>query len=135
MLKKLVNSFLRIFISLIFAGFFYVLWMAVAIMAFKSGSGKFIMGLLWIIAPIITAAGFTIGIGLFDFAVKQFRQNFFNIYKWPLVGCIAGAALVLPFGPMLIVFGMFGLGTLSVILREVKSARHRQNPVSWRSAL
>ena len=68
----------------------------------------------------------TIGIGLFDFSVKRSRQNFFNIYKWPLVGCIIGAALVFPFGPMLIVFGMFGLGTLSVILREVKSGRCRE---------
>ena len=130
MLKKLINSFLRIFNSVVFAGFFYIFWMAVAITAFKSGYGKIIMGLLWIIAPFATAAGFTIGIGLVDFAVKRSRQNFFNIYKWPLVGCITGAALVLPFGPMLIVFGMFGLGTLSVILREIKSARFRETSVS-----
>ena len=116
---------MRIFISAVFAGFFYVLWMAVAIIAFKSGSGKIIMGLLWIIAPFITAAGFTIGIGLFDLVAKRSGLTFFNIYKWPLVGCITGAAFVLPFGPMLIVFGMFGLGTLSVILREVKSGRYR----------
>ncbi len=130
MLKKLIISFLRIFNSVLFAGFFYIFWMAIAITAFKSGYGKIIMGLLWIIAPFATAAGFTIGIGLFDFAVKRSRQNFFNIYKWPLVGCIIGAALVFPFGPMLIVFGMFGLGTLSVILREVKSGRYRQTSVS-----
>ncbi len=121
---------MRIFISLLFAGFFYVFWMAVAITAFKSGYGKIIMGLLWIIAPFITAAGFTIGIGLFDLVLKRSSSTFFNIYKWPLIGCIAGAVLVLPFGPMLIVFGMFGLGTLSVILREVKSARQPQNCVS-----
>ena len=130
MLKKLIISFLRIFNSVLFAGFFYVFWMAVAITAFKSGYGKIIMGLLWIIAPFATAAGFTIGIGLFDFAVKRSRQNFFNIYKWPLVGCAVGAIIVAPFGPMLIVFGMFGLGTLSVILREVKSGKCRQNGVS-----
>ena len=130
MLKKLIISFLRIFNSAVFAGFFYVLWMAVAIIAFKSGYGKFIMGLLWIIAPFITAAGFTIGIGLFDLVAKRSGQNFFNIYKFPLAGCIIGAAIVFPFGPMLIVFGMFGLGTLSVILREVKSVRYRQNCVS-----
>ncbi len=121
---------MRIFISLLFAGFFYILWMAVAITAFKSGSGKFMMGQLWIIAPFITAAGFTIGIGLFDLVAKRSRQNFFNIYKWPLAGCAVGAIIVAPFGPMLIVFGMFGLGTLSVILREVKSGRYRETSIS-----
>ena len=126
MIKKLINSFLRIFNSVVFAGFFYVFWMAVAITAFKSGYGKFIMGLLWIIAPFITAAGFTIGIGLFDLVAKRSLPNFFNIYKWPLVGCIIGAAIVFPSGPMLIVFGMFGLGTLSVILREVRLRKYQE---------
>lgn len=130
MLKKLIISFLRVFNSVLFAGFFYVFWMAVAITAFKSGYGKIIMGLLWIIAPFATAAGFTIGIGLFDFAAKRSGSTFFNIYKWPLAGCAVGAIIVAPFGPMLIVFGMFGLGTLSVILREVKCRRYRETSVS-----
>jgi hypothetical protein len=125
MIKKLIASLMRVLISLVFAGFFYVFWMAVAITALKSGSGKLVMGFLWIIAPLVTAAGFTIGIGLFDFAVRQSRPEFWKIYKWPLVGCIIGAAAVFPFGPMLIVFGMFVLGTLSVILREVMLRKYQ----------
>jgi len=130
MLKKLIISLMQVFVSLVFAGFFYVLWMAVTIIAFKSDSGKIIMGLLWIIAPLATAAGFTIGIWLFDLALKRSGQKFFDIYKWPLTGCAVGAIIVAPFGPMLIVFGMFGLGTLSVILREVKSGKYRETSVS-----
>ncbi len=127
MLKKLAISFLRIFSSAVVAGFFYVLWMAVMIFAFKSGSGIFIKGVLWIIAPFATAAGFAIGIGLFDLVAKRSGSTFFNIYKWPLAGCAVGAIIVAPFGPMLIVFGMFGLGTLSVILREVRLAKNSKN--------
>ena len=130
MVKKLIISSMRIFISLVFAGFFYFLWMAVMIFAFKSGYGKFIKGLLWIIAPFATAAGFAVGIVLFDLAARRSRQKFFDIYKSPLIGCIIGAAIVVPFGPMLIVFGMFGLGTLSVILREIKSGKCCQNSMS-----
>ncbi len=101
--------------------------MSVMIFAFKSGCGIFIKGALWIIAPFATAAGYMIGIALCNLVLKQHGQKFLDIYKYPLAGCIAGAAIVLPFGPMLIVFGMFGLGTLSVILREVRLAKTPQN--------
>ena len=37
----------------------------------------------------------------------------------PLAGCFAGALAVYPFGAMLIVFGMFGLGTVAVVVNEI----------------
>jgi hypothetical protein len=46
------------------------------------------------------------------------REAFVRMFIWPLVGCILGAVVVVWFGPMLIVFGMFLVGTGSVALRE-----------------
>jgi hypothetical protein len=37
---------------------------------------------------------------------------------WSLAGCAISCVIVWPFGPMLIVFGMFLIGTLSVVLQE-----------------
>jgi len=47
------------------------------------------------------------------------RERVLQLWVWPFVGCSVGAAAVFWFGPMLIVFGMFATGTLSVALREV----------------
>jgi len=49
--------------------------------------------------------------------------KFLNIFKWSLAGCAIGAGSVVWFGPMLIVFGMFLVGTASVALREVVRIR------------
>lgn len=43
-------------------------------------------------------------------------------------GCAIGGGIVWGFGPMLIVFGMFAIGTLSVVLHEV--ARIRKEAVN-----
>ena len=119
MIKKLLISFVRIGLSLIFAGIFYFGWMAVAITAFKAGCCPVVKGLLWVLAPVVTAAGFAAGIVLIDLIVRAGKIRLFRVYLWPLAGCAIGAGVVFPFGPMLIVFGMFGLGTASVILREI----------------
>ncbi len=46
------------------------------------------------------------------------KIHFLETYKWCLAGCVIGAGIVWVFGPMLIVFGMFAIGTLSVVLHE-----------------
>ncbi len=53
------------------------------------------------------------------FLVREGGMTFFQIYIWPLIGCSIGAGAVYWFGPMLIVFGMFVVGTASVALREM----------------
>jgi len=93
--------------------------MAVAITTVKSGCGPVVKGFLWVAAPVVTAAGFAAGIILIDLIAKTGKIRFVRIYVWPLAGCAIGAGIVFPFGPMLIVFGMFGLGTASVLLREI----------------
>ena len=109
---------LRLALSLFGAGVFYTAWMAAFIAATRSGS-VVAETFLWLLAPVITAAGFAVGIIVAERLGKKGRTSFIRVYVWPLVGCAIGAGVVYPFGPMLIVFGMFAAGTASVAVREV----------------
>ena len=117
--KSLLAVVVRVACSLIFAGIFYTGWMAVAIGAFKGGIDSVVVEVvLWLCAPVVTGAGFAVGVALLELLPDARRSKFVDIYKWSFIGCAVGAGVVLPFGPMLIVFGMFVLGTASVTLRE-----------------
>jgi len=125
MTKRVLLALSRIATSTAFSGLFYIGWMAVTIPAFNSGCCILNKILLWIIAPFTVALGFTVGILLVDLIFRQQKTKFWDVYKYPLTGCIIGALVVVFFGPMLIVFGMFALGGISVIFREVKITKQR----------
>jgi hypothetical protein len=74
--------------------------------------------LRWLLGPVITEAGFASGLAVGERVTAAHRSTFWRILLWPLAGCAIGAGAVYPFGPMLIVFGMFAVGTVSVIARE-----------------
>ena len=116
--RDLWEAVLRLVSSLLGAGLFYLAWMAAFLVATRSGSVA-AETVLWLLAPVITAAGFAVGITVAERLAKNERTSFIRIYVWPLVGCAIGAGVVYPFGPMLIVFGMFAVGTVSVAVREV----------------
>ena len=118
-LKKSYRLVIKVIVSLAFAGVFYTFWMAVAISVFKSGPRSSVLNaILWLSAPAITAAGFAAGIAIFDRLSGARKPGFLNAFKWSFIGCAVGAAAVFPFGPMLIVFGIFGVGTATISLRE-----------------
>jgi len=124
--KTSFKIFLKVLMSLFFGGMFYADWLVVFLLFFKEANPLLeVVG--WLLAPVITALGFTVGIKLFDFLAKEKKENFLRIYKWPLVGCIVGAGIVYWFGPMLIVFSMLAVGTLSIIVKEVLSVRKNLN--------
>jgi hypothetical protein len=64
-LKCLFGLFVRVIISVAFAGIFYVGWMAVAILVLKSGPW-FAKAICWLSAPVATGAGFTFGVAIFE---------------------------------------------------------------------
>jgi len=115
----------RVAMSVLLGGVFYTGWMAVAILTIKGGFGGLVVKvLLWILAPILTGLGFAVGLRTFDLlGLNADRGSFWRTYKWCLVGCGVGGGIVCVFGPMLIVFGMFAGGTLSVILYEAARAK------------
>ncbi|MFX0198540.1 MAG: hypothetical protein ACFFCW_20665 [Candidatus Hodarchaeota archaeon] len=94
--------------------------MAGVIPTIKSGLGGLVVkAILWILALIVTGFGFALGPKIFNLPVSQTDKScFWKTYKWTLVGCALGGGIVCVFGSMLIVFGMFSAGTLSVILQE-----------------
>jgi len=117
----------RTVFSILFAGLFYTGWMAVSIPVLKADLGRPVLNaMLWLLAPIATAVGFATGVKMFELLPGARKSKFANVLKWSLVGCGVGAAVVVWFGPMLIVFGMFMAGALSVGLREVTGARGGQ---------
>ena len=111
-LRRLWGALVRVTFSLLCAGVFYFIWLAVFLLAAKLDSCV-VEAVLWLLAPVVTAAGFATGIVVFE------RPANIRVFMWPLIGCAIGAGVVYWFGPMLIVFGMFAAGTASVALREV----------------
>jgi len=117
--KNSCRLVVKVIVSLAFAGVFYTCWMAIAISVLKSGAHNSVLNaILWPSAPAITAAGFAAGIAIFDRLSGATKPGFLNAFKWSFIGCAVGAAAVFPFGPMLIVFGIFAVGTAAVSLRE-----------------
>jgi len=118
-LTKSYRLVVKVIVSIAFAGVFYTFWMAVAISVFKSGAHSSVLdAVLWLSAPAITAAGFAAGIAIFDRLCGARKPGLLNAFKWSFIGCAVGAAAVFPFGPMLIVFGIFAVGTAAISLRE-----------------
>lgn len=112
-LRCLCGLFVRVMISVVFAGIFYVGWMAVAILVLKSGP-MFARALCWLLAPVVTGAGFAVGLAIFELLPGTRKSRRRDIVLWPLAGCAIGAAVVFFFGPMLIVFSMFALGAARI---------------------
>ncbi len=115
----------RVASSIIGAGIFYFFWLA-AFLLTKDFRGGISEAVFWLLAPPITAAGFTVGIVLFDHIAKASEPRFSSTFLWSLIGCVFGAAGMYWFGPMLIVFGMFLAGTASIIIMEAVKFTHRQ---------
>jgi hypothetical protein len=70
-------------------------------------------------APVITAAGFAVGMLVAERLTKRRQAKVQGAFLWPLSGCTVGALVMFPFGGMLVGFGLFGLGTAAVLVREV----------------
>ena len=126
-IKTLLGLFVRVVVSVVFAGIFYLGWMVVAVPVLKSGP-LLAKVLCWFMAPVVTAAGFAIGIVLFELLPVTRKSKLCDIILWPLTGCAIGAAIVFPFGPILIVFAMFGLGTAAILKKELLAIRKQTNP-------
>jgi hypothetical protein len=128
-IKRLLGVLVRVALSVIFAGIFYIGWMAIAIPTFKSGfGGLLVKAVIWILAPILTGLGFAVGPKIFELLPATEKTRFWETYKWCLAGCAIGGGIVWVFGPMLIVFGMFATGIMSVVLHE--AVRIRKEVVS-----
>lgn len=105
----------RVAASLLGAGTFYSAWLAVVLALDPQPTAPLPL-VVSATAPLFTALGFALGALLADRLTRQTQTRFLRTYLWPLAGCVVGALVVYPFGPMLIVFGMFALGTVTVFV-------------------
>ena len=117
----------RVALSSAIGGLFYLGWMALFLLS-TDWESAFWDSAVWVLAPIITAAGFAAGLGLGRRLARCEPVSFWRLFVWPLVGCGVGAAVVFPFGPMLIVFGMLAAGAASVALHEALDRPRGPNP-------
>jgi len=91
-LRSLCGVFIRVFLSVVFAGIFYTAWLAVAIPVTKLGIDSIILkAILWSSAPVMTALGFATGVFIFELLLGTRKSKFLNIFKWSLIGCAIGA--------------------------------------------
>ena len=124
-MKGFRGQLLQVAASILCAGVLYFLWVGVFIVL--SGRGEVVKGILWLLAPVVTAAGFALGLAVSMRLLKSPRGSLMGIFLWPLAGCVVGAAVVYWYGPMLIVFGMFLLGTASVVVRQALLANQTKS--------
>lgn len=118
--RALCGVFVRVVISVIFSGIFYTAWLAVAIPVLKSETVNPLLGnVLRVAAPVMTALGFALGVFIFERFPQARKSKFIDIFRWSFAGCAIGTVVVIFFGPMLIVFGMFALGTAAIATREI----------------
>jgi hypothetical protein len=123
--KGLWGAAVRVAVSLAFAGIFYLVWMG-AFLLTRTLESPILEALGWLLAPVVTAAGFTIGMLLGESGAGRRKSGFLRVFLWPLIGCVIGAVSVAWLGPMLIVFGMLAAGAASAALRELVLWRRRQ---------
>ena len=113
----LVISITRFITSFLGAFLFNVPWLIIFI-SFGKLPGGIVRVMLWCIAPLIIASGYSYGIIVYDRVVFSNRDSFLLILPWSLLGCVLGEIVALSSGPMVIGLSIFVLGGIAVLLRE-----------------
>jgi hypothetical protein len=121
------RALLSLLLSVVGAGLAYSAWLALFLSVYDR-SASFVRATLWLLTPVVTAVGYGAGMAVADRLARRRPLRFLSIVVWPLIGCVIGAGVVFPFGPMLIVFGMFGTGTAAVAAREIAIAGKAGDP-------
>jgi hypothetical protein len=75
-------------------------------------------------APVVAAAGFGFGMLVVERLTQRRQSGFRGAFVWSLVGGTIGTLAMFPFGGMMAGFGLFGLGTAALLIREVLWLRY-----------
>ncbi len=112
-------------VSLLLGAVYYAAWLAAFLFLNRLENAQ-LERALFILAPVVTAAGFATGVTLVEKLGGMPRTGFFLSWVWALMGCAVGALAVYFYGPMLIVFTMLAGGTLAVVYRDITRGRSRR---------
>ena len=128
MSRRWVAAGLRLAASLIAAGASYFAWLAI-FLSVRLNAPPWLGATFWLLTPVVTATGFAAGMAHAEHWTHAPERPQSWVVLFPLVACVLGAAIVYPFGPMLIVFGMCGLGAAAMGLLELlRAARDKRSP-------
>ena len=101
-------------------GLGYSVWLIIFLLLPTNVSAA-IENVLWMLAPVLTTSGFSLGVWIRNKRTKQVHIPLTSSLLWTLIACSLGALTVYWYGPMLIVFSMLACGTLSVLVHEIIS--------------
>jgi hypothetical protein len=79
-------------------------------------------------APVAAAAGFALGMQVVERLTQGRQGTILGTFLWTWAGGTLGMLVMYPFGGMMGGFGLFGLGTAALLVREVTlhtDGRHR----------
>ena len=120
-----ITLLMKAAISLLLGAVFYAAWLAVFLWLTRLENSQ-LERALFILAPMVTAAGFATGVTLVERLGGVSPTGFFLSWVWALLGCAVGALSIYFLGPMLIVFTMLVGGTIAVVYRDITRARSRR---------
>jgi hypothetical protein len=116
---ELLRVFLRVLSSLIGAIIMFAFWLMTVLagMPRPPVPPSFAVTLT---APVITAVGFSLGMLVADKLTRTRQGGVRGTFLWSFIGGTVGTLMMFPFGGMMAGFGMFGLATATVLIRELR---------------
>ena len=82
-MRRTVRAAIKIAASVLCAGLFYGIWLAVFLLAAEA-SNDVIQAFWWVGAPVVTAAGFALGVVIVERLVGASKAGFLKVLVWPL---------------------------------------------------
>ena len=123
--NTLVISITRFVASVLGAVLFNFAWLILFI-SFGKSPGDMIRIVLWCLAPVIIASGYSYGIVVYDSMLFSNHGSILFIFSWVICGCVLGELISLSSGPMVIGLSIISFGGIAVLLREFYITRKRR---------
>ncbi len=108
---------LTVAVSVLLGLVFHAAWVVLFIFASSQGAARVVKVMLWLLAPVISAAGFGAGLTLVPRGPSRRRTAFRTAFRIAFIGCAIGAAVMSPLGPMVVGFGVLAGGTMGAIVQ------------------
>lgn len=113
------HSAVRVTSAVVVGAVFHAAWVASFIFIASQGASGIVRAMLWLTAPVVTAAGFGFGLTLAQRRDPESRIGFTRAFVTALSGCTIGALVMSPIGPMFVGLGVLSGGALAVVMWTV----------------